>query len=118
VFHSLWPLRINEGITIRVSLRFYTLRILCRFKLEVCHPRRVRENWEEYVVKQNCVNRDVLMTILDNYMFWPLLAIFRLSSRELKVLLHIHIVRGRDGEISTSGLYCVICNFYIECGGD
>jgi len=29
------------------------------------------------------------MTILDNYMFWPLLAIFRLSSRELKVLLYI-----------------------------
>ena len=29
-----------------------------------------------------------LMAILDNYMFWPLLAIFRLSSRELKVLLY------------------------------
>ena len=29
------------------------------------------------------------MTILDNYMFRPLLAIFRLSSRELKVLLYI-----------------------------
>jgi len=29
------------------------------------------------------------MTILDNYMFWPLLAIFRLSSSELKVLLYI-----------------------------
>ena len=28
------------------------------------------------------------MAILDNYMFWPLLAIFRLSSRELKELLH------------------------------
>jgi len=28
------------------------------------------------------------MTILDNYMFRPLLAIFRLSSRELKVLLY------------------------------
>jgi len=30
-----------------------------------------------------------LMAILDNYMFQPLLAIFRLSSRELKVLLYI-----------------------------
>ena len=41
------------------------------------------------------------MTILDNYMFRPLLAIFRLSSTELKVLLYN--VRARDGEISTSG---------------
>ena len=39
-----------------------------------------------------------LMTILDNYMFRPLLAIFRLSSRELKVLLYImctHIIYSR-----------------------
>ena len=43
-----------------------------------------------------------LMTILDNYMFRPLMAIFRLSLRELKVLLYN--VRARDGEISTSGL--------------
>jgi len=42
------------------------------------------------------------MTILDNYMFRPLLAIFRLSSRERKVLLYN--VRARDGEISTFGL--------------
>jgi len=37
-----------------------------------------------------------LMAILDNYMFWPLLAIFRLSSRELKVLLYTlseHVVQ-------------------------
>ena len=41
-----------------------------------------------------------LMTILDNYMFRPLLAIFRLSLREL------YNVRTRDGEISNviSGL--------------
>ena len=38
-----------------------------------------------------------LMTILDNYMFRLLLAIFRLSLRELKVLLYN--VRARDGEI-------------------
>ena len=25
----------------------------------------------------------------------------------------IYIVRARDGEISTSGIYCVICNFYV-----
>ena len=31
------------------------------------------------------------MTILDNYMFRPLLAIFRLSSRELIDLLYIYI---------------------------
>jgi len=29
------------------------------------------------------------MTVLENYMFRPILAIFRLSSRELKVLLYI-----------------------------
>ena len=37
-----------------------------------------------------------LMAILDNYMFRPLLAIFRLSSRELKVLLYTlcaHVVQ-------------------------
>ena len=43
-----------------------------------------------------------LMTILDNYMFLPLLAIFRLSLRELKILLYN--VRARDEEISISGL--------------
>ena len=43
-----------------------------------------------------------LMTILDNYMFRPLLAIFRLSLRELTVLLYK--VRARGGENSTSGL--------------
>jgi len=46
-------------------------------------------------------------------MFRHLLAIVRFSSRELTVLLYTYIVRARDGEISTSGLYCVICNFYI-----
>jgi len=37
-----------------------------------------------------------LMAILDNYMFRPLLAIFMLSSRELKVLLYTlcaHVVQ-------------------------
>ena len=37
-----------------------------------------------------------LMAILDNYMFRPLLTIFRLSSTELKVLLYIlnvHVVQ-------------------------
>ena len=43
-----------------------------------------------------------LMTLLDNYMFRPLLAIFRVSLRELEFLLYN--VRTRDGEISTSGL--------------
>ena len=40
------------------------------------------------------------MTVLDNYMFRPLLAIFRLFLRELKVLLYN--VRARDGEILSS----------------
>jgi len=35
------------------------------------------------------------MAILDSYMFQPLLAIFRLSSRELKVLLYIYIMYSR-----------------------
>ena len=26
-------------------------------------------------------------------------------------------MRARDEEISTSGFYCVIINFYVECGG-
>jgi len=38
------------------------------------------------------------MTILDNYMFRPLLAIFRLSSRELKVLLYIYIYSKGKGK--------------------
>jgi len=35
-----------------------------------------------------------LMAILDNYMFRPLLAIFRLSSRELTVLLYTLCAHG------------------------
>jgi hypothetical protein len=57
--------------------------------------------WE--LERVNYVNWDVLVTILDNYMFRPLLAIFRLSSRELKIVLYN--VHTRDGEISTSGLH-------------
>jgi len=34
------------------------------------------------------------MTILDNYMFRPLLAIFRLSSREFKILIYKMASRG------------------------
>jgi len=46
-------------------------------------------------------------------MFRHLLAIVRLSSRELKVVLYIYIyiVRARDGEISTYRLLCLTCNF-------
>ena len=33
------------------------------------------------------------------------------------VCVCVCIVRARDGEISTSGLCCVISNFCIECGG-
>jgi len=42
----------------------------------VSTPLCVCENWKGYVVKHNYVNYDVLMAILDNYMFQPLLAIF------------------------------------------
>ena len=52
------------------------------------------------------------VTILDNYMFRPLLAIFRLSSRELNVPT-MYNVRARDGEISTSGFCCVIINYIL-----
>jgi len=41
-------------------------------------------------------NKVYLMAILDNYMFRPLLAILRFSSRELKVLLYtlsVHVVQ-------------------------
>jgi len=42
-----------------------------------------------------------LMAILDNYMFRPLLAIFRLSSRELNLWSY-------GAEISTYGPYCIM----------
>jgi hypothetical protein len=54
-----------------------------------CNIKTFERIWKGYVVKHNYVNEDVLMTILSNYMFRPILAIFRLSSRELKALLYI-----------------------------
>ena len=45
-------------------------------------------------------------------MFQHLLVIVRFSSRVYGPT--IYIVHARDGEISTSGLYCIICNFYIQ----
>jgi len=51
--------------------------------------RITNDKWQlEMVCSQTQLCQDVLMTILDNYMFRPLLVIFRLSSRELKVLLY------------------------------
>jgi len=47
-----------------------------------------------------------LMAILDNYMFRPLLGIFRLSSTEPKVLLYTLYARG--AEICTYGPYCLM----------
>ena len=52
-------------------------------------------SWSFILQQQLCQLR-CLMTILDNYMFRPLLAIFRLSLRELKILLYK--VRARDGD--------------------
>ena len=43
---------------------------------------------KRYVVKHSYAIKLYLMAILENYMFRPLLAIFRLSSRELKILLY------------------------------
>jgi len=40
------------------------------------------------------------MIVLDNYMFWPLLAIFMLSSRELKVLLYIMCARMMERSLN------------------
>ena len=54
-----------------------------------------------------------LMTILDNYMFRSLLAIFRLSLRELKVLL-IMCARVMERSLHPG---CVIVNYYVQCGG-
>jgi len=50
------------------------------------------------------------MTILDNYMFRPLLAIFRLSLRELKVLLYIMCARVMKRSLHPG---CVIVNYYF-----
>ena len=53
------------------------------------------------------------MNVLDNYMFRFLLVIFRLSSRELKVLLYIYIYiyiereRERERESRTCYIYIV-----------
>jgi len=48
--------------------------------------KQVTPSWSLFI-QQLC--QDVLMTILENYMFRPLLSIFNLSLRELKVLLYI-----------------------------
>ena len=60
------------------------------FDLEVCHPPCVCVKTEK-VWSQTQLCQDVLMTILDNYMFRPLLAIFRLSLRERKFLLYMYV---------------------------
>ena len=51
------------------------------------------------------------MAILDNYMFRPLLAIFSLSSRELKVLLYTLSAHVVQTSLHT-GLIAY-CNFYM-----
>ena len=51
-----------------------------------------------------------LMAILDNYMFRPLLAIFRLSSRELKVPLYTLCAHVMQRSLHTSLI--ALCNFY------
>jgi len=51
------------------------------------------------------------MAVLDNYMFRPLLAIFRLSSRKLKVLLYTLSAHVVQRSLHT-GLIAY-CNFYM-----
>jgi len=46
------------------------------------------ENWKRVCSQTQLFHLDFLMTVLDNYMFRPLLAIYMLSSRELNVLLY------------------------------
>jgi hypothetical protein len=66
-----------------------------------------------------------LMAVLDNYMFRPLLAIFRLSSRELKVLLHTlsaHVVQRslQKGLITECNFYmcwCAVTRGTVRSGG-
>jgi len=88
-------------------------------KFVVCHHLEMKAvpsldgsalDWKGYVVKHNYVKQDVLITILDNYMFRPLLAIFRLSSREFKFLLYIMCAQQTtDVEISLSR----VCAHYV-----
>ena len=52
-----------------------------------------------------------LMAILDNYMFRPLLTFFRLSSRELKVLLYTLCTHVVHRSVHT-GLIA-LCNIYM-----
>jgi len=52
-----------------------------------------------------------LKAILDNYMFRPLLVIFRLSSRELKVLLYT--LRAHVVQRSLHTSLIAYCNFHM-----
>ena len=66
-------------------------------KLSFCSTSLCTDILERVCSQTQLCQLRCLMTKLDNYMFRPLLAIFRLSLRELKVLLHN--VGARDGEI-------------------
>ena len=59
-----------------------------RYKTIVLLVQRLSLELERVCSRTQLCQLRCLMTILDNYMFRPLLAIFRLSLRELKVLLH------------------------------
>ena len=64
---------------------------------EACHPRCVCVKIGKGMQSNTSMPIKVyVIAILDNYMFRPLLAIFRLSSRELKVLIYTlcaHVVQ-------------------------
>jgi len=103
---------VKHLVIVRFTMLSVTSFEIFRPTFDLCIDVFSGQNWKGYVVKHNNVNKDVSMTILDNYMFRPLLSIFRLSSRELKVLLYT-FERARGAEISTYGPYCVMQFLYV-----
>jgi len=79
----------THEITQQISRKLLRINVLTS---ETCWDWNNKKNkWHQVglFIQQPCQLR-CLMTILDNYLFRPLLAIFRLSSRELKLLLYIY----------------------------
>ena len=56
-----------------------------------------------------------LMAILDNYMFRPLLAVFRLSSRELNLRYLLYILSAHV--VQRSLHRALLRNVIYKCGG-
>jgi len=83
----LWKIIQLHAYQICENFMFLLCIITCNiYNLEVCHPRCVFENWKRVCSQTQLCQLRCLMTIRDNYMLRPLLAFFRLSSRELKLV--------------------------------